>query len=76
MLDYTHKYNWWTPAEKKADISLESKIEYCLQYGTLKELKRMIAEVGTVKVKVILETRFEHKTPKYPHIVGELVGRA
>ncbi len=73
MLDYTHKYNWWTPKDKKVNISLEAKIEYCLQYGTLNELKRMISEVGKKKIEKVLATRFKNKKLKYPHIVKELL---
>jgi hypothetical protein len=29
-LKFAEKYNWWTPEEKKAGISLITKIEYIM----------------------------------------------
>ena len=46
MLSFAEKYNWWSPKDSKETLSLEQKIENLLEFGTLDELKKGIAETG------------------------------
>ncbi|MEI7511006.1 MAG: hypothetical protein WCJ84_02495 [Candidatus Peregrinibacteria bacterium] len=54
MLEYAQKYNWWTP--DKSQLSEEALIGYVLEYGTLVELKKTIAQMGKTTVKKVWES--------------------
>jgi len=55
MLEFAEKYNWWT--KDKSNISVDSKIEYVLRYGTLEDLKKTVEEVGSAKIKEVWRKR-------------------
>ena len=61
MLKYAEKYNWWTEKDEKKNISLESKIEYLLERGTLNELKKALLECGGAKIFQVWQERIEGK---------------
>ena len=61
MLKYAEKYNWWTPGKKKKDISLEVKIEYLLERGTIDELKQAVKEIGGSKIYSVWKQVFKDK---------------
>jgi hypothetical protein len=61
MLEYAEKYNWWTPQQQKKNLSLESKIEYLLERGTLDELKQAVKEVGGSKIFNIWKNNIKNK---------------
>ncbi len=53
MLNFACKYNWWTNIKDKKNISLNSRIEYILEFWNLKELKEACNKVWINKVKEI-----------------------
>ncbi len=61
MLEFAEKYNWWTPQEKKAGISLETKLEYVLQRGPLREWREALREVGGRKLWQVWKEKLSHK---------------
>ncbi len=44
---------WYTPEEKKEDISLEFLVETILNYGDMKAVKKMFALMGIKKIAKI-----------------------
>lgn len=56
ILNFAEKYNWWTPDKSK--LSLESKIEYVLQYGNLDELREAVISLGgTAKIRSVWQAK-------------------
>jgi hypothetical protein len=44
---------WYTPEDKKENISLEFLVETILNYGTLNEIRRLIRIIGIQKISQI-----------------------
>ena len=61
MLEYAEKYNWWTAKNKNRNISLETKIGYLLERGTLDELKKALSECGGEKIFKVWRERINGK---------------
>jgi len=49
-LDFSLKYNWWTPALKKDAISLSARLEYIMKYGSFDELVFLFKHVDTKEI--------------------------
>ena len=74
MLKQAEKYNWWTAADKKSGLSLEAKIEYLLERGTLEEIKEALREVGGAKLFEVWEARLKNKAlPKRKKVIEYFV---
>ncbi len=50
-LDSALKYNWWTPESKKGDISIKTRMEYLLKYGTFEELMFLFHTLSYREIK-------------------------
>jgi len=61
MITFAEKYNWWTPVEQKKGISLESKIEAVLEFGSLEEWRQALKEVNGQKLFEVWEQRIDGK---------------
>ena len=69
MLSCAEKYNWWTPQSAKADISIDTKIEYILEHGTLDELRQAVREAGGARVYAVWKERIEQRHLKHRHFM-------
>ena len=60
---------WYTPENKKEDISPEFLVETILNYGTLDDIKRLIKIIGIKKMSVIFfSAQGRKKLNYYPEI--------
>ena len=60
---------WYTPEEKKEDISLELLLETILNYGTLKDNLKLIEIIGANKtLQILRKAEGRKKMNYYPEI--------
>ena len=60
---------WYTPEDKKENISLEFLVETILNYGTLNEIKTLIRIIGIQKIpQVFFSAQGRKKLNYYPEI--------
>jgi hypothetical protein len=60
---------WYTPEDKKENISLEFLVETILNYGTLNEIKTLIKIIGVQKIsQIFFSARGRKKLNYYPEI--------
>ncbi|MEQ9424778.1 MAG: hypothetical protein RJQ09_10195 [Cyclobacteriaceae bacterium] len=74
MLKEAEKYNWWTPATDKGKISIESKILYLLERGSLEELSKAVKQVGGDKIYNVWKAHLKGKElPKRKLVIEHFV---
>jgi hypothetical protein len=60
---------WYTPEDKKENISLEFLVETILNYGTLNEIKTLIRIIGIQKIsQIFFSAEGRKKLNYYPEI--------
>jgi hypothetical protein len=60
---------WYTPTDKKEDISLEFLVETTLNYGSLNEIKKLIRILGMQETaRIFSNTKGRKKLNYYPEI--------
>jgi hypothetical protein len=60
---------WYTPEDKKENISLEFLVETILNYGTLNEIRTLIKIIGIQKIsQVFFSAQGRKKLNYYPEI--------
>ena len=60
---------WYTPEDKKEEISLDLLVETILNYGTLEEVKMLIKILGIKNIaKVFFNAKERKKLNYYPEI--------
>ncbi len=60
---------WYTPEDKKEDISLEFLVETILNYGSLEEIKKMIGIIGIKEIaRIFFSAEGRKKMNYYPDI--------
>lgn len=66
--EHSHLF-WYTPEEKKEQISLELLLETILNYGSLKDSLQLIKMIGTEKtLRILQRTEGRKKMNYYPEI--------
>ena len=61
-----HSYLWWwVPEEKKENLSLDSVVEAILNYGNIKDIKRLFDLIGTEKTAEIFFKQISGIRPNY-----------
>jgi hypothetical protein len=60
---------WYTPEDKKEDISPEFLVETILNYGSLEDIKKLISIIGIDEMsKVFFNAKGRKKINYYPEI--------
>ena len=60
---------WYTPEDKKEDISPEFLVETILNYGSLEDIKKLISIIGINEMsKVFFNAKGRKKLNYYPEI--------
>jgi len=60
---------WYTPEDKKENISLEFLVETILNYGSLNEIKTLIRIMGVRKIsQIFFSAKGRKKLNYYPEI--------
>lgn len=60
---------WYTPEDKKEDISLEFLVETILNYGDIDDIKKIISVIGIKEIsKIFLGAEGRKKMNYYPDI--------
>jgi hypothetical protein len=60
---------WYTPEDKKEDLSPDVVLEFILNYGTLEDVKTLIKLMGLDDAsKIFFEARGRKKLNYYPEI--------
>ena len=60
---------WYTPEDKKENISLEFLVETILNYGTLNEIRTLIRIMGVQKIsQIFFSAKGRKKLNYYPEI--------
>jgi len=56
---------WYTPEEKKEEISEELLLETILNYGTLESVSELLEIIGIQKAVMIFEAQIKNKRNNY-----------
>jgi hypothetical protein len=56
---------WWVPEEKKENLSLNSVVEAILNYGNIKDIKRLFDLIGMEKTAEIFFKQISGMRPNY-----------